>query len=105
MGMCSREEDDERFREIIEEMIKGDEVERFAAFKVNKKEKARRKRAAEQEAAEAEEHAKDLGLNGDESSLRSMILARQAARGAQAESFLDSLAAKYAKPKKGSKKK
>jgi len=61
------------------------------------------------EAEEAEELARELGVgrNGagnGEDGLRAMILARQANRGAQAESFLDSLAAKYAKPKKGKKK-
>ena len=105
--MCAREEDEERFREIIRQMIKDEEVEKFKAFgKVDKKEQTRRKRAAEAEAAEAEEAAEELGLGGGEEGLRAMILARQGNRASQAESFLDNLAAKYApKPKKGKGKK
>ena len=48
-----------------------------------------------------------MGLDSkDENSLMKMIQKRQAARAEQADSFLDQLAAKYAKPaKKGGKKK
>ena len=105
--MCAREEDEQRFRVIIDEMIADKEVEAFPAYKKkDKKEKAKRKRAAETEAAEAEEAAAELGLGAGEEGLRSLILARQADRGARAEGFLDGLAAKYAtKPKKGKGKK
>ena len=98
---------EERLEAIIDEMIAGEEVEEFPAYrKKDKKEKARRKRAAESEAKEAEEAAAELGLGAGEEGLRSLILARQADRGARAESFLDGLAAKYAtKPKKGKGKK
>jgi len=104
--MCAREEDEERFRGILKEMISNKEVEKFKSFsKEDKKEKKARKRAAATEAAEAEEAAAELGLN-DENSLRSLILARQSNRGAQAESFLDGLAEKYgSKSKKGKSKK
>ena len=107
--MCAKVEDEARFRVILDQMIKDKEVEKFAAYKKDKKKEEKRKRAAEAEAEEAEELARELGVgngagNGGEDGLRAMILARQANRGAQAESFLDSLAAKYAKPKKGKKK-
>merc|ERR1712013_517322 len=77
--MCARVEDEARFRVILDKMIKDKEVAKFPAYKKDKKKEEKRKRAAEMEAEEAN-------------------------RGAQAESFLDSLAAKYAKPKKGKKK-
>ena len=111
--MCAKVEDEARFRLILDKMIKDKEVEKFAAYKKDKKKEEKRKRAAEAEAEEAEELARELGVggnngngtdNGGEDGLRAMILARQANRGAQAENFLDSLAAKYAKPKKGKKK-
>ena len=109
--MCAKVEDEARFRVILDQMIKDKEVEKFAAYKKDKKKEEKRKRAAEAEAEEAEELARELGVgngngagNGGEDGLRAMILARQANRGAQAESFLDGLAAKYAKPKKGKKK-
>ena len=107
--MCAKVEDEDRFRVILDKMIKAKEVEKFPAYKKDKKKEEKRKRAAEMEAEEAEELARELGVgrNGSgsgEDGLRAMILARQANRGAQAESFLDSLAAKYAKPKKGKKK-
>jgi len=101
--MCATQEDEERFRELLQEMIKTKEVEEFSAFtQESKKEKKSRKRAAAAEAKEAEEAARELGLGKGEDSLKAMILARQANRGAAAENFLDGLAEKYGK--KGNKK-
>ena len=109
--MCAKVEDEAGFRLILDKMIAEKEVEKFAGYKKDKKKEEKRKRAAEAEAEEAEELARELGVgnngnndNGGEDGLRAMILARQANRGAQAENFLDNLAAKYAKPKKGKKK-
>merc|ERR1719328_756259 len=100
--MCAREEDEERFREMINEMIKNKEVKKFKGFtKTNKAEKENRKRTA---AAEAEAAAKELGLGEGEDSLRAMILARQSNRGAAANSFLDGLAEKYGNKKSKAKK-
>ena len=94
--MCAREEDEERFRTIISEMIRSKEVKKFKAFgKINKEEKENRKRAAAAEAEEAEAHAKEIGLGEGEDSLRAMILARQGNRAAAADNFLDGLAEKY----------
>jgi len=104
--MCAREEDEDRFREILSGMIRSKEVKKFKAFgKVNKEEKENRKRAAEAEAEEAEAAAKELGLGDGEDSLRAMILARQGNRAAGAASFLDGLAEKYGNKKNKTKKK
>jgi len=104
--MCAREDDEDRFRKIINEMIKNKEVKKFKAFtKSNNAEKENRKRAAAAEAEEAEAAAKEMGLGEGEDSLRAMILARQSNRGAAAASFLDGLAEKYGNKKSKSKKK
>ena len=104
--MCSREEDEERFRDMINEMIKNKEVKKFKAFsKASKAEKENRKREREQEAKEAEEAARELGLGAGEDSLRSLILSRQSNRASAADSFLDGLAEKYSKKSSKSKKK
>ena len=103
--MCAREEDEERFRTMITEMIKNKEVKKFKAFsKTSKAEKENRKREREKEAAEAEEARKELGLGEGEDSLRSLILARQSNRAAASDNFLDSLAEKYSKKSKSKKK-
>ena len=101
--MCSREEDEERFRDMINEMIKNKEVKKFKA--ASKAEKENRKREREQEAKEAEEAARELGLGAGEDSLRSLILSRQSNRASAADSFLDGLAEKYSKKSSKSKKK
>ena len=104
--MCAREEDEERFRDIINEMIKDKEVKKYKAFsKTNKAEKENRKRAAAAEAEEAEAAAKEMGLGEGEDSLRAMILARQGNRAAAAGNFLDGLAEKYGNKKTKTKKK
>ena len=103
--MCARDEDEERFREIINEMIKKKEVKKFKAYsKARKAEKENRKREWEKEAAEAEELKKELGLGEGEDSLRSLILARQSDRAAASNNFLDGLAEKYSKKGKSKKK-
>ena len=103
--MCAREEDEERFRDLINEMIKKKEVKKFKAFnKVSNAEKENRKRERAKEAAEAEEAAKEMGLGEGEDSLRSLILARQSNRAASANNFLDGLAEKYSKKSKAKKK-
>ena len=104
--MCATEDDEERFRLIINDFIKNKEVQKFSSFsKENKKEKKARKRAAAAEAEEAEKAAAELGLGNGQDSLRDMILARQANRGAMADSFLDGLAEKYGSKKSKSKAK
>ncbi len=118
--MCSNVlEDDERFRQIIEDAIDKKEA---TAWKKYKKETAfqRRKRVkrAEQEEVEAREYAEELGVadklfgrkktNGkkkdDISDLAALIQQRQKGR---ENAFFDSLEAKYGgekKPGKGKKR-
>jgi len=98
-------EDEERFRQIIDQMINDKQIKKFKAYtSEDENAKKSRKRQANKEAKEAENARKELGLDGSDASLENMILARQKSRGAQAESFLDGLAAKYG-AKEGKKKK
>lgn len=104
--MCSTIEDESRFREIIDEMIKNKDVKKFKAYSSEDASAQKsRKRQADLEAKEAETARKEMGLDGSDASLENMILARQKNRGQQAESFLDGLAAKYASGAKQKKKK
>ena len=59
---------------------------------------------AEEEAVEAEQMKTELGLGGEDDSLRALIQSRQQARGQQMDSFFANLEAKYAQPKKKGKK-
>ncbi|KAF4447004.1 DnaJ like subfamily C member 9 [Fusarium austroafricanum] len=111
-------EDDERFREIIDKAIKNKKVPSFPAYaKETKKKREGRIKKAREEATEAEDYAKELGVHdklfGDkkgkkkkgkgssEGDLAALIQKRQQAR---SESFLDHLAEKYgAKENKGKK--
>lgn len=113
-------EDDERFRGIIDAAVGSGDVEAYEAYtKESKGRRQARVRAAQGEAAEAEEYAKELGVhdklfgdkNGDgkavkgkgkgkakgnknsEDALAALIRGRQKERG---EDFLDHLAEKYA---------
>lgn len=115
-------EDEDRFREIIEEAIKNKIVEEYAVFrKETKTSKASRMRKAREEEKEAAQAAKRLGadklLNGSSGDgsekgkkskkkvsghmddLASIIQARQASR--MGGTFLDNLAAKYGGRKSG----
>lgn len=111
-------EDDERFRQIIEEAIENREVPSFRAYtKESKKRREARVKKAQAEANEAENYAKELGVHdklfqnkktkkkGKESSedgLAALISKRQEDR--RANNFLDNLAEKYgAKESKGKK--
>jgi len=106
--LLCEEDDEERFREIIDDMIKNKEIKKLKGYKkLGKADLKKRKLVAETEAQEAEEAKREMGLDGSDDSLRAMILARQQSRGQQASSFLDGLAAKYggSEKKKGTKKK
>ncbi|KAI0190315.1 hypothetical protein F4808DRAFT_453886 [Astrocystis sublimbata] len=115
-------EDDERFREIIDHAIAKKDVPVFKAYaKETKKSRQARIKAAQSEATEAEDYAKELGIHdklfGDkkekgkgkgkggktessEDQLAALIRRNQQTRG----SFLDNLEAKYgAAPKAGKK--
>lgn len=116
-------EDEERFREIIEEAIKKGEVEEYAVFRnETKASKARRMKKAREEEKEAAQAAKRLGADkmlkgsnrdapesskkpkkqvpGHMDDLAAIIQARQASRAG----FFDSLEAKYAPSGKKSAK-
>ena len=111
-------EDEERFREYIDEAIEGGDVEIYATYKrETKAAKGARMKAAKNEAREAMEYAKELGVHdklfggkakkgkkeSSEDSLAALIQSRQASRG----DFFDSLEAKYGvaeKAKKGKAK-
>ena len=107
--LCCTVEDDDRFAEKIEKWIKDGDVPKFSAFKKSMSKAAKAKRGANssREAAEAEQHAADLGLTGgtndSEDALRMMIAKRQEKRAQESNNFLDALAAKYAKPEKKAK--
>ncbi|KAK5626279.1 hypothetical protein RRF57_001994 [Xylaria bambusicola] len=110
--------DDGRFRKIIDDAIASEDVPAFKAYvKESKKSRQARIKAAKDEASEAEEYAKELGIHdklfGDkkgkkkgssEDDLAALIRRNHQRR----ESFLDNLTAKYgatlAKGKKGKKR-
>ena len=58
---------------------------------------------AEQEAEEAAETKKSLGMGDDDDSLKALIQRKQQSREQGMTSFFDQLEAKYAPPKKGKK--
>lgn len=96
-------DDEERFKQIIDEEIREKRVEAFDAYvKDSKAKRTKRVKEAKKEAKEAEAEAKKLGLkkDGGMDSLTALIQQRQKDR---AGTFFDDLEAKYA-PKKGGKK-
>ncbi|KAG5984278.1 hypothetical protein E4U55_005436 [Claviceps digitariae] len=100
-------EDDKRFRKIIDDAIASQEVPAFDAYtKEVKKKRSARLKAANAEAKEAENYAKELGVHdalfakkgkkskgSSEDDLAALIQKRQQNRSA---GFLDHLAEKYA---------
>lgn len=115
-------EDEDRFREIINEAIKNREVPAFGSYhKESARQRTARIKKARQEkqaeAVEAEDYAKEMGVHdklfgdkkgkkGKESSedgLKALIQKRQQER--SSESFLDNLAEKYGATSKGKKSK
>nr|CAB3239115.1 dnaJ homolog subfamily C member 9-like [Phallusia mammillata] len=101
--ICCTIEDEPRFREILLQAIKADEVPSFDKFvKESKAKRNRRKRKFEKEAQEVKESMNDLGID-NESDLKQLILQRQSNREQQMGNFFDQLEAKYAKPTKGKK--
>ena len=108
--LCCTVEDDERFEKKIEGWLADGSLPKLPELKktMTKAAKTKRRGKSSKEAAEADQHAADLGLttpaNGDES-LRMMIMQRQEKRAQESDNFLDALAAKYAKPDKKAKAK
>ncbi|GFR97537.1 DnaJ homolog subfamily C member 9 [Elysia marginata] len=94
--LCCTHEDEERFAELLRDLVSTGELPDFDNFsKENKKKKAARIKKSKQEAAEAEEAAKKLKLGDDHSSLVAAIAQRQTSRARQADDFLSQLEAKY----------
>ncbi|KAK9760881.1 hypothetical protein K7432_014665 [Basidiobolus ranarum] len=98
-------EDEDRIRKILQTAIDEGDIKPYKKFtKVDEKAKTRRREQAAREAKEAEELAKELGLDkklkrkknqeNDEDSLKALIQQRSAKRMNQ---LVDNLEAKYAK--------
>lgn len=102
--MGSTLDDEDRFREIVSEVVKEGEVKKHAKFfKKDKKATERRRKQAQEEAKEADELAQKLGLDkvkGDgDDALKQLMMQRNEQR---MTGFFDDLEAKYA-PKHKSK--
>lgn len=99
-------EDEDRFRSIIQDAISNKEVPSFKKFtKETNKIKSKRRKAAEREAAEAEQLAQEIGLDkktdSSEESLALLIKSRGQKRFG---SIIDNLEEKYGKGSSKSKK-
>lgn len=104
--LCATDEDEPRFAEMLIGWIKEGKVPDFDKFSHETKEnKNKRKAKREEEAKEAEEYAKEIGLGSSDESLANMIMQRQQRRQADADSFFDHLASKYGKKETKAKKK
>lgn len=102
MVLCSTEADTPRYTDIIKQSIKDGTVKRYKAFTSTTTAKAgqRRKREADKEAKEAEDYAKEMGLDkklwgkkddDGESSLKALIKSRNAQRNERLESMMDAI--------------
>ncbi|KFY17781.1 hypothetical protein V491_04931 [Pseudogymnoascus sp. VKM F-3775] len=109
--------DDERFREIINTALQDKKATAYNKFtKESESSKRKRTKLAEDEANEAMEYAKELGIkdklfggkaskkDDGQDGLKALIMKRQQDRQAQGDGFLDRLAAKYAEPEKKGKR-
>ena len=103
-------EDEPRYRQLLQAAIDAGKLRKYRAFTHEAKTKQQRRAGrAKQEAAEAEEHARELGLgeaaaSGGADALRTAIVARQGGRQAGFDSLVDSLAARYSGGGKGGAK-
>ncbi|XP_071153973.1 dnaJ homolog subfamily C member 9-like [Mytilus edulis] len=105
--MCCTAEDEPRFIQILKDLIKKKEITEFKGFtrSITKTKIAERKRKADEEADEADEEAKKLGLGEEDEALKSLIHSNQQSRAKQMNSFFADLEAKYAEPEKKTKSK
>ncbi|KAM9326858.1 dnaJ homolog subfamily C member 9 [Gastrophryne carolinensis] len=99
-------ENEPRIRDIIQQSIKKKEVPAYDAFvKESKKKREQRKKRAHDEAKEAEEMKKEMGLGEREDDLKALIQKRQKDREKEIDGFMAHLEAKYCNnAKKGAKK-
>lgn len=89
-------EDEPRIAEIINEMIKSEEVPEFKAFTNEPRSKRdRRHKKYGREAKEAEELKEKLKKQNDENDLAGQIMKRNQERGNTFNSFMDQLLEKY----------
>ncbi|XP_018426909.1 PREDICTED: dnaJ homolog subfamily C member 9 [Nanorana parkeri] len=92
-----------RIREIIQKAIKKKEVPAHNAFvKESKKKQEQRRKRANEEAQEAEEMKKEMGLGDQEDDLKALIHKKQKSREKELDGFMAQLEAKYCN--KGGKK-
>ncbi|CAG2252959.1 DNAJC9 [Mytilus edulis] len=103
--MCCTAEDEPRFIQILKDLIKKKEITEYKGFtrSITKTKIAERKRKADEEADEADEEAKKLGLGEEDEALKSLIHSNQQSRAKQMDSFFADLEAKYAEPEKKTK--
>ncbi|KAE8591000.1 hypothetical protein XENTR_v10018273 [Xenopus tropicalis] len=93
---CADFEDEPRIRHIIQKAIKSKEIPSYNAFvKESKKKREQRNKRAHEEAKEAEEIKKEMGLGDDSDDLKALIQRRQNDRKKEMDSFFDQLEAKY----------
>jgi len=112
--ILSRLDDEERFKEMLNEMIESEEIKAYKIFtnETAKKRNARHNRL-KKEAEEAEEHAAFLAEENSKKSKKSkaggdfdlvaVMEERMAKRRVQGEAFLADLERKYCQPKKKAK--
>ncbi|GAB5032948.1 dnaj homolog subfamily c member 9-like [Nannochloropsis oceanica] len=91
--MLATDQDEERFREMIEGAIAAKEVKRLKGFKADVLKDAKRKKRAEKEAKEAEELLRAIHAKRGVNALATMATDRRN----QMSSFYDSLEEKYGK--------
>eukprot|EP00095_Tigriopus_kingsejongensis_P000682 maker-scaffold340_size202118-snap-gene-1.26 protein:Tk00682 transcript:maker-scaffold340_size202118-snap-gene-1.26-mRNA-1 annotation:"dnaj homolog subfamily c member 9" len=102
--LCCTLDDEERFSDILRNLVETEELPPMKKFtRESAQKKKRRKQRLEAEKDEAETYAQELGLGQGDDALKNMIMKRQAQREQDSDSFLDQLAAKYAKPQKKTK--
>ncbi|KAM4703408.1 dnaJ homolog subfamily C member 9 [Rhinophrynus dorsalis] len=103
---CANYEDEPRIRKILQQAIKSKEITAYDAFvKESKTKREQRKKRAHEEAKEAEEMKKELGLGEGKDDLKALIQKRQKDRETEMDSFLAQMEAKYCNnSKKGGKK-
>lgn len=103
--LCVQYTDEPRIRNIIQQAIDAKEVPSYSAFVKESKQKMNaRKRRAQEEAKEAEQSRKELGLEDGVENLKALIQSRQKDRQKEMDTFLAQMEAKYCKPSKGGRR-
>lgn len=102
--MCATLDDEERFRNILIDLVEDDSLPSYSKF-INEptKKKQKRHNTLQKEAEEAEVERRKLGIDEADDSLKSLIQRRQNERGNQADDFFKHLEDKYGKKETKSK--